>query len=70
VDKDASKIEVLHRGGIPMFEPGLDALAASNDKAGRLDFTAPSSLASPGKLTFLGCTVVHAETRVWETLRR
>ncbi|QDM33189.1 UDP-glucose/GDP-mannose dehydrogenase family protein [Tardiphaga sp. vice352] len=39
VDKDASKIEVLHRGLIPIFEPGLDALVAANVKAGRLDFT-------------------------------
>ena len=39
VDKDAGKIEALHRGEIPIFEPGLDALVASNVKAGRLDFT-------------------------------
>jgi UDPglucose 6-dehydrogenase len=39
VDKDAGKIEALHRGEIPIFEPGLDALVASNVKARRLDFT-------------------------------
>jgi UDPglucose 6-dehydrogenase len=39
VDKDADKIEGLRRGEIPIFEPGLDALVASNVKAGRLDFT-------------------------------
>src|SRR6266567_3411218 len=39
VDKDASKIEALHRGEIPIFEPGLDALVASNVKAKRLDFS-------------------------------
>ena len=39
VDKDAAKIEALHRGLIPIFEPGLDALVAANVKAGRLDFT-------------------------------
>src|ERR1700688_2775866 len=39
VDKDAGKIAALHRGEIPIFEPGLDALVASNVKAGRLDFT-------------------------------
>ncbi len=38
VDKDAGKIEALRRGEIPIFEPGLDALVASNVKAGRLDF--------------------------------
>src|SRR5476651_2137533 len=39
VDKDAGKIASLRRGEIPIFEPGLDALVASNVKAGRLDFT-------------------------------
>jgi UDPglucose 6-dehydrogenase len=39
VDKDAGKIEALRRGEIPIFEPGLDALVASNVKARRLDFT-------------------------------
>src|SRR5580704_7513151 len=38
VDKDADKIAGLRRGEIPIFEPGLDALVASNVKAGRLDF--------------------------------
>jgi UDPglucose 6-dehydrogenase len=39
VDKDAGKIGALHRGEIPIFEPGLDALVAANVKAKRLDFT-------------------------------
>src|SRR4249920_709860 len=39
VDKDGEKIACLNRGEIPIFEPGLDALVASNVKAGRLDFT-------------------------------
>ena len=38
VDKDAGKIAALHRGEIPIFEPGLDALVESNVKAKRLDF--------------------------------
>jgi UDPglucose 6-dehydrogenase len=39
VDKDASKIEALKAGRMPIFEPGLDQLVASNVKAGRLSFT-------------------------------
>ncbi len=39
VDKDVSKIEMLHRGEIPIYEPGLDALVEANVKAGRLSFT-------------------------------
>ncbi|GGB72320.1 MULTISPECIES: UDP-glucose dehydrogenase family protein [Henriciella] len=39
VDKDASKIERLKEGEIPIFEPGLDDLVAQNVSAGRLHFT-------------------------------
>ncbi|HEX3862929.1 MAG TPA: UDP-glucose/GDP-mannose dehydrogenase family protein [Stellaceae bacterium] len=39
VDKDENKIERLKRGEIPIFEPGLDQLVASNTAAGRLTFT-------------------------------
>jgi UDPglucose 6-dehydrogenase len=39
VDKDAGKIERLRRGEIPIYEPGLDQLVASNAAAGRLSFT-------------------------------
>ena len=39
VDKDAAKIEALEAGRIPIYEPGLDALVASNVRAGRLSFT-------------------------------
>src|SRR3977135_2719090 len=38
VDQDGGKIASLRRGEIPIFEPGLDALVATNAKAGRLDF--------------------------------
>ncbi len=39
VDKDPSKIARLDAGVMPIFEPGLDALVASNVRAGRLTFT-------------------------------
>jgi UDPglucose 6-dehydrogenase len=39
VDKDASKIDALNRGVMPIYEPGLDDLVASNVRAKRLSFT-------------------------------
>ena len=39
IDKDQSKIDRLHQGIMPIYEPGLDALVESNVKAGRLSFT-------------------------------
>jgi UDPglucose 6-dehydrogenase len=39
VDKDASKIESLERGEIPIYEPGLDVLVNGNRFAGRLSFS-------------------------------
>src|SRR6201996_3242829 len=38
IDKDASKVETLRAGGIPIYEPGLDEVVAANVKAGRLSF--------------------------------
>jgi UDPglucose 6-dehydrogenase len=39
VDRDEAKINALHRGVMPIFEPGLDALVARNVRDGRLAFT-------------------------------
>jgi UDPglucose 6-dehydrogenase len=39
VDKDATKVAGLQRGEIPIYEPGLDAIVARNERAGRLRFT-------------------------------
>ncbi|WP_439922622.1 UDP-glucose dehydrogenase family protein [Nitrobacter sp. JJSN] len=45
VDKDADKIAALCRGEIPIFEPGLEALVATNVATSRLEFT--TDLAGP-----------------------
>mgnify|MGYP000933784739 CR=1 FL=1 len=38
-DIDPKKIQVLNEGGIPIFEPGLDAIVDRNVEQGRLSFT-------------------------------
>jgi UDPglucose 6-dehydrogenase len=39
VDNDTSKIDTLKKGGVPIYEPGLNDLIARNVKAGRISFT-------------------------------
>ena len=39
VDNNAAKIETLKSGGIPIYEPGLDAVVARNVQSGRLSFS-------------------------------
>ena len=39
VDRDEKKIAKLHKGDIPIYEPGLDELVGRNYAAGRLSFT-------------------------------
>jgi len=39
IDKDATKIEKLEAGQMPIYEPGLDDLVERNVRSGRLSFT-------------------------------
>jgi len=39
VDVDAEKIDRLHNGIMPIYEPGLEQLVSKNTQAGRLHFT-------------------------------
>ena len=48
VDKDPRKVEMLERGEVPIFEPGLDTLLEKNVEAGRLSFTGDLAQAIDG----------------------
>ena len=48
VDKDPRKVEMLTRGEVPIYEPGLDVLMAKNVAAGRLEFTGDLKAAVDG----------------------
>ncbi len=48
VDKNPEKIEILERGEVPIYEPGLDALIEKNVAAGRLSFTTDLAAAVDG----------------------
>ena len=48
VDKDPAKIDMLERGEVPIYEPGLDQLMAQNVGAGRLVFTTDLARAVDG----------------------
>jgi len=39
LDVDPKKIDILNNGGVPIYEPGLEAIIKSNVAAGRLRFT-------------------------------
>lgn len=47
VDKDETKIKNLHKGIIPIYEPGLDSLVEKQVKAKRLTFTTSLADAVP-----------------------
>ena len=48
IDKDASKIDALHAGRMPIWEPGLEALVEANVEHGRLSFTTDLSTGVDG----------------------
>lgn len=48
MDIDASRIEKLKQGVMPIYEPGLEQLVAQNVKSGRLNFTSDIKVALEG----------------------
>jgi UDPglucose 6-dehydrogenase len=48
VDRDAAKVERLRAGGVPIYEPGLDAVIARTIKRGKLTFSTNLAEALPG----------------------
>ena len=62
VDCDREKIDMLCRGDIPIYEPGLTELVGRNAVAGRLHFTTDlDSAASTAKFIFLAVGTPPAE---------
>jgi UDPglucose 6-dehydrogenase len=54
VDIDASKVERLDRGEVPIYEPGLEPIVRSNRAEGRLDFTTDAvSAVAHGEIIFI-----------------
>ena len=54
VDVDAGKVERLHQGVIPIYEPGLEPMVKANHAAGRLDFTTDAARAvAHGEVVFI-----------------
>ena len=54
IDKDDAKIARLKDGGIPIYEPGLDALVANNVRDGRLSFaTEPAEAIAQADAVFI-----------------
>ena len=54
LDLDAAKIELLNRGGVPIYEPGLAGLIEANVDAGRIEVTTDSAAAiAHGEVLFI-----------------
>ncbi len=54
IDKDARKIRLLNDGKIPIYEPGLEDLVASNVRNGRLTFSTNAEAIRTAEAVFIG----------------
>ena len=76
IDKDARRIAALKRGEIPIFEPGLSDLVASNVRQGRLQFEGDLAAVADAEAVFIAVGTPsrrgdgHADLRfVYEAVR-
>ena len=53
VDADQTKVDLLARGELPFYEPGLDTLLAEQIKTGRLTFTTDFAAAAHADVHFI-----------------
>jgi len=54
VDVDQAKVDGLHNGVIPIFEPGLESIVKRNHASGQLDFTTdPAPAIAHGEIIFI-----------------
>jgi UDPglucose 6-dehydrogenase len=53
VDTDQSKVDLLSKGELPFYEPGLDTLLATEIKTGRLRFTTDFSAIADADINFI-----------------
>lgn len=53
VDTDQNKVDLLSRGELPFYEPGLDSLLATEIKTGRLRFTTDFSAIADADIHFI-----------------
>jgi UDPglucose 6-dehydrogenase len=53
VDTDQSKVDLLSKGELPFYEPGLDTLLATEIKTGRLRFTTDFSAIADADIHFI-----------------
>jgi UDPglucose 6-dehydrogenase len=62
IDKDARKIDMLERGQLPIYEPGLSELVQRNRREGRLAFTTDLARGvAPAQLIFIAVGTPQSE---------
>jgi UDPglucose 6-dehydrogenase len=63
IDKDEAKVALLQKGGIPIYEPGLEEMVERNNAAGRLSFTTDLAKGiKPAQLIFIAVGTPQADT--------